>query len=475
MPLHQNEVLLHIASVLLVQGVSGVDTMSVSVKEGDTVTLYADVKPNQQEKIIWYFKDTCVAQITGDLSEICTDVQCNERFRDRLKLDHQTGSLTIMKTRNTDSGDYKLKIINSEKTFNVSVHGVPALEVKTKSVKEGESISLDPDVIKHPNDLIKWHFNDIYFTKITGGHSNICTEELFEHQNSENSEFRGRLKLDHQTGSLNIANTRKTDSGDYQLKISSSSSFCIGSIRSFSLIVIGVSCVETVVSVMEGDSVSVVEGDSVTLHTGVQTRHQDRIRWYFNDIRIAQINRDQSKICTDVQCNEGNERFRDRLKLDHQTGSLTITNITNSDSGLYELINDRTQTFNVTVHDVPVEEKMKTMAVKEGESLTLDPGVKKHPNDVMTWYFNDTCIAKITGDQNQICTDDQCEHADGRFKDRPKLDNQTGSLTIMNTRTTDSGLYKLEINRSIGSISISSFKSFSIAVIGLQSVKDHSS
>ncbi|ROL55116.1 hypothetical protein DPX16_0811 [Anabarilius grahami] len=84
-------------------------------------------------------------------------------------------------------------------------------------------------------------------------------------------------------------------------------------------------------------SVSVVEGDSVTLITGVETKHQDRIRWYFNDIRIAQINGDQSKTCTDVQCNGDTERFRDRLKLDHQTGSLTITNTRNTDAGKYEL------------------------------------------------------------------------------------------------------------------------------------------
>ncbi|KTG30893.1 hypothetical protein cypCar_00037562 [Cyprinus carpio] len=79
-------------------------------------------------------------------------------------------------------------------------------------------------------------------------------------------------------------------------------------------------------------SVSVMEGDSVTLHTGVETNQQDRIRWYFNYTRIAQITGDLSLICTDVQCNEDTERFRDRLKLDHQTGSLTIMNAKTTDS-----------------------------------------------------------------------------------------------------------------------------------------------
>ncbi len=79
--------------------------------------------------------------------------------------------------------------------------------------------------------------------------------------------------------------------------------------------------------------------------------------------------------------------------------------------------------------------------VKESESVALYTGVV-NLDDVMTWYYNDTRIAEITGDQRKICADDQCKE---RFRDRLKLDHQTGSLIITNTRTTDSGLYKLQI------------------------------
>uniref|UniRef100_A0A8C1KLQ9 Ig-like domain-containing protein n=1 Tax=Cyprinus carpio TaxID=7962 RepID=A0A8C1KLQ9_CYPCA len=213
-------------------------------------------------------------------------------------------------------------------------------------------------------------------------------------------------------------------------------------------------------------SVSVKEGDSVTLHTDVKTNQQEDIKWYFNDTRIAQISGDLSKICTDVQCNEGTERFRDRLKLDHQTGSLTITNITNTDSGLYELkiISSSTSSdknFNVAVNGVPATER-EEMKGNEGESVTLDPGVTKHPNDVMTWFFNDSLVAEVTGDQSKICTDDQC---DERIRDRLQLDHQTGSLTIMNIRTTDSGVYHLQISSS-SSFSISRVKRFNVTVTG---------
>ncbi len=111
-------------------------------------------------------------------------------------------------------------------------------------------------------------------------------------------------------------------------------------------------------------------------------------------------------------------------------------------------------------------EKMKRKSVKEGESVTLDPGVIKQPNHVMTWYFDDTLIiAEITGDPNKNCTDFHCPE---RFRDRLQLDHQTGSLTIRNIRITDSGVYELKISSSSHRRrrrSISSVKSFDVTVI----------
>ncbi|KAF4097205.1 uncharacterized protein LOC131531160 isoform X2 [Onychostoma macrolepis] len=217
----------------------------------------------------------------------------------------------------------------------------------------------------------------------------------------------------------------------------------------------------------DGLSAFVKEGDSVTLHTDVTTNQQEDIKWYFNDTRIAQITGDLSYICTDVQCNEGTERFRDRLKLDHQTGSLTITNTRNIDSGDYELkiISIRSsseKTFSVTVPDIPAAEQdeMKRRVVKEGESVILDPGVMENPNDLMTWHFNDICIAEISQEPRKIFTDVQCKDGDERFRDRLKLDHLTRSLTITNTTITDSGVYQLQINSSRVSI----IRSFSVTV-----------
>ncbi|XP_052446488.1 uncharacterized protein LOC127988033 isoform X1 [Carassius gibelio] len=118
-------IFIFVCSFLLDQGVSdaGSDRVQILVKEGDPVTLHTGVEVNQQDRATWYFNDVRIAYIDGDM-KICTDDECPEGFRDRLKLDHQTGSLTIINTRNTDSGEYKLLIRSSEKIFSVTVTDV---------------------------------------------------------------------------------------------------------------------------------------------------------------------------------------------------------------------------------------------------------------------------------------------------------------------------------------------------------------
>ncbi len=102
---------------------------------------------------------------------------------------------------------------------------------------------------------------------------------------------------------------------------------------------------------------------------------------------------------------------------------------------------------------------MRRKSVKEGESVTLESGEINKTNYSMAWYFNDICIAEIIKDSSEICTDDQCKE---RFRDRLRLDHQTGSLTITDTKTTDSGLYKLQIRR----IRFSIIKSFIVTGTG---------
>uniref|UniRef100_A0A8C1T1P0 Ig-like domain-containing protein n=1 Tax=Cyprinus carpio TaxID=7962 RepID=A0A8C1T1P0_CYPCA len=88
----------------------------------------------------------------------------------------------------------------------------------------------------------------------------------------------------------------------------------------------------------EVKSVSVMEGDSVTLYTDLtEIQKADLILWTFgsDSTRIAQINR----LINKISYYDGPDgRFTDRLKLDHQTGSLTITDTTEEHAGLYRFL-----------------------------------------------------------------------------------------------------------------------------------------
>ncbi|XP_073700464.1 uncharacterized protein [Garra rufa] len=209
--------------LLTVLGVSdvGADGVSVSVMVGDSVTLHTNTEANQQKKMKWYFNDSQITEIFGNKTEICSEYECKGRFRDRLKLDHQTGSLTITNLTTTDSGLYELKILNSgnfsDKIFSISVHDVPERdEMNGKSVKEGESIALKLGEERKSNNLLLY-FNYCPIAKITGDQSEICENDQCDER------FKGRLKLDHWTGSLIITNIRTTDAGPYHLQINSSS------------------------------------------------------------------------------------------------------------------------------------------------------------------------------------------------------------------------------------------------------------
>ncbi|XP_051763498.1 uncharacterized protein LOC127519869 isoform X3 [Ctenopharyngodon idella] len=102
--------------VFLVDGVVG-DTSGmnlVSVMEGNSVTLNTGVTKQQRDKMLWYFNDTLIALINGEASKSCLYDGEGGRFRDRLKVDYETGSLIITDIRPEHAGRYEAEIIRSE-------------------------------------------------------------------------------------------------------------------------------------------------------------------------------------------------------------------------------------------------------------------------------------------------------------------------------------------------------------------------
>ncbi|XP_043078730.1 uncharacterized protein LOC122327431 isoform X2 [Puntigrus tetrazona] len=116
--------------ILITNGVFDVksdEIVSVSVTEGDSVTLNTDVKGLRDDQILWTFgpQDTRLAEIFKRDQMNLFFVSNEGRFRDKLQLNNQTGNLTINNIRSEHTGLYKLTAIISGKTslksFSVTV------------------------------------------------------------------------------------------------------------------------------------------------------------------------------------------------------------------------------------------------------------------------------------------------------------------------------------------------------------------
>ncbi|XP_016354719.1 SLAM family member 9-like, partial [Sinocyclocheilus anshuiensis] len=147
-------------------------------------------------------------------------------------------------------------------------------------------------------------------------------------------------------------------------------------------------------------SVSVMEGDSVSLESGVtELQAHDLIMWTFGrpEARIAQINK-QAGILSTYDGPDG--RFRDRLKLDHQTGSLSITNTRTTDSGLYQVIDGMTLTthrFNVTVYArLPCPVISRDCSSSSSSSCSLLCSVLNVGHMTLSWYKGNSLLSSIS-------------------------------------------------------------------------------
>ncbi|XDV24059.1 hypothetical protein PO909_028341, partial [Leuciscus waleckii] len=138
--------------------------------EGDSVSLNTDVTEiHEDDEILWKYgaENSLIAQISraDGISSIFDDVP-DGRFRDRLKLEDQTGSLTITNTTTEHAGDYKLEISGakrSSKTFNVSVYArlpVPVIISNSSHCSSSSSSSCSlvcSSVLKVCDATLSWY------------------------------------------------------------------------------------------------------------------------------------------------------------------------------------------------------------------------------------------------------------------------------------------------------------------------------
>uniref|UniRef100_A0A671SEX6 Immunoglobulin domain-containing protein n=1 Tax=Sinocyclocheilus anshuiensis TaxID=1608454 RepID=A0A671SEX6_9TELE len=275
--------------VLLVQNRHVTPNPQYLFKKGDSLTLNTDItEVPRDSKIIWKFGDEIIARMNEADGNPSTYDGPGAIFKDRLKLDRQTGSLTITNIRTEHIGHYSVDIKSIDaklKTFQVTVHDV----VESLSVMEGDSVTLHTGQVNGLNgpDDAKWR----------------------------------NIHLNDQTRDLVISNIRSDQTGVYKVEINTISMVLH---RKFYIAVGG--GVKTV---------SVMERDPVNLHTGViEIRGYDLILWKTEGNLVAEINKGINLFGPrDVD----DLRFSGRLHLHRETGDLTISDSKTTDSGDYHL------------------------------------------------------------------------------------------------------------------------------------------
>ncbi|XP_026091458.1 SLAM family member 9-like [Carassius auratus] len=159
----------------------------------------------------------------------------------------------------------------------------------------------------------------------------------------------------------------------------------------------------------EGMKMSVMEGDSVTLHTDatdIPRKHIRYIQWRFGPEKalvVIQFNKEAPDV------NYFNtERFRGRLQIDSQTGSLTIRNSRTTDSGLYQLqmIKYRPFYFNVTVYarlPIPVITRdssncssSSSSSSSSEQNCSLVCSVVNVGHVTLSWYKGNSLLSSIS-------------------------------------------------------------------------------
>uniref|UniRef100_A0A8C2GXK8 Ig-like domain-containing protein n=1 Tax=Cyprinus carpio TaxID=7962 RepID=A0A8C2GXK8_CYPCA len=133
---------------------------------------------------------------------------------------------------------------------------------------------------------------------------------------------------------------------------------------------------------------------------------EDLIQWRYGtkDTVIAEINLMVSIIS--VFHNVLGGRFRDRLKLDHQTGSLIITNTRTEHTGLYQLqTNSVSKRFTLTVYarlSVPVISRNSSQCSSSSSSSSSEQNcslvcsVVNVGHVTLSWYKGNSLLSSIS-------------------------------------------------------------------------------
>ncbi|XP_058615628.1 uncharacterized protein LOC131529765 [Onychostoma macrolepis] len=354
----------------------------VKVTEGDSVTLNSDLtEMTDDDEIQWRFGRVkiLIAEINkrADRFTVHDDV-LDGRFRDRLKLNKQTGSLTITNITMKHAGPYKLQILYIRIDYIITVYArlpVPVIVSNSSQCSSSSSsssyCSLLCSVVNVSHVTLSWYKGNSLLSSISVSDLSISLSLPLEVEYQDKNTYSCVLNnpISNQTRHLDISQLCHTCSGVF--------------------------------------GVEVTEGESVTLNSGLtQIMDDNVIQWRFGNENtlIAEINKrgDSMTVYDDVL----DGRFRDRLKLDKQTGSLTITNITTQHAGDYKLqTNKLTESFSFIVYarlSVPVISSNSSQCSSSSSSsssqqnCSLLCSVVNVGHVTLSWYKGNSLLSSIS-------------------------------------------------------------------------------
>ncbi|XP_052446708.1 uncharacterized protein LOC127988145 isoform X2 [Carassius gibelio] len=477
-------------SVLLFKGVFGASDEMKSVMEGDSVTLHAHLTEMQKaDLILWkYGPDRDHIAQLNTLDNRISLYPLDGRFRNRLQLDDQTGSLTIIDIRNEHAGVYELHIIGGNevppKRFTIIVSGVFG---ETVSVTEGDSVTLNVTEI-HEDDDILWN--------VVAEHTRIAEinrdPTIFYTYNGPDERFRDRLKLDRQTGSLTITNITTQHAGEYEVKISGAKL----SSKTFSVSVYAHLPVPVISRNSSQCSSSSSSSSYCSLLCSVVNVGHVTLSWYKGNSLLSSISVSDLSISLslplEVEYQEKNSyscvinnpirnqtTHLDISKLCHTCSALDLTTVlvlafslavvvaiffgvfcyfhhrktkqaADKGSGYFCTGLDGEEHIGLTNGTLNEKDEIKSLLAMVGERVTLHTDLTEIQDDeLIRWKFADFKVNKLA-EFSVIAKWDKTKNEEylyneERFKDSLHLDHNTGSLTITNITPKHYGHYKLHI------------------------------
>ncbi|XP_050958691.1 SLAM family member 9-like isoform X2 [Labeo rohita] len=314
--------------------------------------------------------------------------------------------------------------------------------VKIVSVTEGESVTLHTNIPRHEDGLHRFYIYSLQWSWFRPEDSQRVRVIWFDvrrsHIRYDHDEiFRDRLQIDNQTGSLTIKNIRTTDSGLYQMINNHLS------VESFNVTVYAHLPIPVITRYSTCSSSSGSSNQKCSLVCSVLNVSHVTLSWYKGNSLLSNISVSDLKNSTSLP-----------LDVEYQDKN-TYSCIVNNP------ISNQTKHLNISELCQTCADAVKIVSVTEGESVTLHTNIPRHEDGLHRFYIYSLQWSWFRPEDSQrvrvIWFDVQRGHIrydhDEIFRDRLQIDNQTGSLTIKNIRTTDSGLYQMINNH----LSVESF------------------